>query len=800
MTTSSVRDYQGIGAPLRRVEDARFLAGRGRFVADIDLAGALACVLVRSPHAHAAIRRIDASAALASPGVVAAFTGADMAADNMAPMRPLWVIRSKDGSSMAEPPRFALARERVRHVGEPVAAVVAETLAQATDAAERLEVEYEPLAAVTEAREGQAAAAPQLHGCAPGNVCFRWARGDEGAVRAAFRSAAHLVAIDLVNNRLVGAAIEPRAVMGTVEPQSEKLTLYSSTQAPHHIRRQVTEQLGIPESALRVVSPDVGGGFGYKGKLYPEEGIIAWAARRLRRPVRWVASRVESFVADNQGRDHVTHAELALDPDGRFLALHVETLANLGAYVSTFGAAIPSAIYSALFAGGYRTPAIFVEVTGVFTNTTPTDAFRGAGRPEACYVLERLADRAAQKLGIDRAEIRRRNLIPPSAMPYKTPIGPTYDCGDFPKIFARTLALAGYDGFEKRRAQAARRGRLRGVGMACYVESSGVAPSRFVGALGARVGFYEAASIRIEPDGAVRAMLGTHNHGQGHATTFAQILSSRFGLPIEKIEVVEGDTDAVPHGTGTFGSRSIAVGGCALDRAADKIVAKGKLIAAHLLEASAGDVDFADGAFVITGTDRRVSFAAVAQAAYVPHNFPLETVEPGLQEIAVYDPPSFAFSNGTHVCELEIDPDTGRIEIVDFWGVDDIGTVINPMIVEAQIHGGLAQGIGQALLERCAYDGGGQPVCGSFMDYAVARADDLPSFVTECDESQPCTHNPLGAKGCGEAGAIGAPAAVISAALDALAPLGITDLEMPLTSEQVWRRIREAQVKSQQRK
>jgi aerobic carbon-monoxide dehydrogenase large subunit len=606
-----------------------------------------------------------------------------------------------------------------------------------------------------------------------------------------------VVAIDLVNNRLVGAAIEPRAVIGAVDPQSEKLTLYSSTQAPHHIRRQVTEQLGIAESALRVVSPDVGGGFGYKGKLYPEEGIIAWAARRLRRPVRWVASRAESFVADNQARDHLTHAELALAADGRFLALHVATFANLGAYVSTFGAAIPSAIYSALFAGGYRTPAIFVEVTGVFTNTTPTDAFRGAGRPEACYVLERLADCAAQKLGIDRAEIRRRNLIPSSAMPYKTPIGPTYDCGDFPKILARTLALADYDGFEKRRAQAARLGRLRGIGMACYVESSGVAPSRFAGALGARVGFYEAASIRVEPDGAVRAMLGTHNHGQGHATTLAQILSSRFGVPVEKIEVVEGDTDAVPHGTGTFGSRSIAVGGSALDRAAGKVIAKGKLIAAHLLEAAAGDVDFADGAFVIAGTDRQVSFAAVARAAYVPHNFPLETVEPGLQETAVYDPPSFAFSNGAHVCELEIDSDTGRIEIVGFWGVDDIGTVVNPMIVEGQIHGGLAQGIGQALLERCAYDGGGQLVSGSFMDYAVARADDLPPFVTECDESQPCTHNPLGAKGCGEAGSIGAPAAVVSAVLDALAPLGVTDLDMPLTSEQLWQRIRNARSEAQ---
>jgi aerobic carbon-monoxide dehydrogenase large subunit len=790
---SSVRNYQGIGAPLRRVEDRRFLTGRGRFVADIALPGALACAFVRSPHAHAAVRRIDTAGAAASPGVIAVFTGADMAADGMAPMRPLWAVRSRDGSPMAEPPRFALARDCVRHVGEPVAAVIAESLAQALDAAECIEVAYEPLPAVTDARDAQAPGAPQLHASAPGNVCFRWARGDEAAVAAAFRMAPHTVAVDLVNNRLVGAAIEPRAVMATTEPDGGKLTLYTSTQAPHHIRRQVTEQLGIPESALRVISPDVGGGFGYKGKLYPEEGCIAWAARRLGRPVRWVATRAESFVTDNQARDHLTHAELAFDAGGHFLALRVATFANLGAYVSTFGAAIPSAIYSALFAGGYRTPAIFVESTGVFTNTTPTDAFRGAGRPEACYVLERLADAAAGKLGLDRAEIRRRNLIPPTAMPYKTPIGPTYDCGDFPKVFARTLALAAYEGFAERRAAAARRGKLRGIGLACYVESSGVAPSRFAGINGARVGFYEAASIRVEPDGAVRAMLGTHNHGQGHATTLAQILSSRFGVAVEQVEVVEGDTDAVPHGTGTFGSRSIAVGGCALDRAADKVVAKGKLIAAHLMEAAADDVDFSDGAFVIAGTDRRVSFAEVARAAYVPHNFPLETVEPGLQETAVYDPPSFAFSNGAHVCELEIDPDTGRIELVGFWGVDDVGTVINPLIVDGQIHGGVAQGLGQALLEHCAYDGGGQLVSGSFMDYAVARADDLPLFVTECDESQPCTHNPLGAKGCGEAGSIGAPAAVVSAALDALSPLGVTHLEMPLTSEQVWRRIREVQ-------
>jgi aerobic carbon-monoxide dehydrogenase large subunit len=785
------RSFQGIGAPLRRVEDRRFLLGRGKFVADIDLPGALDCVLVRSPHAHARIRAIDVSAAIATPGVVAVFTGADMAADGVLPMRPLWVIRSRDGKEMAQPPRYALARGSVRHVGEPVVAVIAQTRDAAADAAERVAVDYEALPAVTDARAAQAPAAPQLHEAAPHNVCFCWARGDEAAVRAVFQTAPHKVAIDLVNNRLVGAAIEPRAAFATIEPGTGRLTLVSATQAPHHIRKQVTEQLGMPESALRVVSPDVGGGFGYKGKLYPEEALVTWAAQRLSRPVRWVATRAESFLADNQARDHLTHAELALDAEGHFLALHVQTFAALGAYLSTFGANIPSAIYTALFAGGYRTPAIFVEVTGVFTNTTQTDAYRGAGRPEACYVLERLADRAAAKLDLDRAEIRRRNFIPPAAMPYKTPIGPTYDCGDFPKIFARVLEVSDYAGFAKRRAEAARRGRLRGIGMACYVESSGVAPSRFAGMLGARVGFYEAASIRIGPDGAVRAALGTHNHGQGHATTFAQIIASRLGVPVEHIEIVEGDTGEVPQGTGTFGSRSIAIGGSALDRAADKIVAKGKLIAAHLLETAPGDIDFTDGAFTVAGTDRRVAFADVAQAAYAAHNLPPD-MEPGLQDTAVYDPPNFAFSNGAHVCEIEIDPDTGRIELIGFWAVDDIGTVINPMIVDGQIHGGIAQGIGQGMLERCAYDDGGQLVSGSFMDYAIARADDLPSFVTECDESQPCTHNPLGAKGCGEAGSIGSPAALVGAALDALGHLGVTDLEMPLTPERVWQAIRTA--------
>jgi carbon-monoxide dehydrogenase large subunit len=772
-----------------RKEDARFLTGRGRFVADLVFPGELHCAFVRSPHAHARIRGIDGKAAQRMPGVAAIFTGADMELDKIGPMRSLWPLKMADGRMMAEPPRWALARGAVRHVGEAVAIVIAESREAAADAAERVEVDYAPLAAVTSAREALGAKAPQLHREAPGNLCFRWTRGDAAAVEAAFARAAHVAKIDLVNHRIAGAAIEPRSVIGV--PEASGFTLYAATQVPHHVRRLVTEQLGIPEGAIRVVSPDVGGGFGYKGKHYPEETVVTWVARRLGRPVKWIAGRNESFLSDNQARDHVTRAELALGADGAFLGLKVSTVANLGAYVSTVGAAIPSAIYSALLAGLYRTPAIHIEVVGVFTNTLPTDAYRGAGRPEACYVLERLADRAARELGFDRAEIRRRNLIPRAAMPYKTPIGPTYDSGDFPAIFAQALAASDYAGFAGRRDAARARGCLAGIGLACYLESSGVAPSRLAGIMGARAGFFEAAEIRVEPDGGVRALLGTHNHGQGHATSFAQILSDRLGVPLAKIDIVEGDTAAVPYGTGTFGSRSIAVGGSALDRAAMKVVAKGRKIAAHLLEAAEGDIEFARGAFRVAGTDRALAFAEVARAAYIPHNYPLEKLEPGLVESAFYDPPNFAFSNGAHVCEIEIDPDTGIVRIGRYTAVDDVGTVINPIIVEGQVHGGLAQGIGQALLERCVYDDG-QLLSASFLDYAMPRADDLPNFVSRFDQRQPCTHNPLGAKGCGESGTIGAPAAVVSAVLDALAPLGVGDIEMPLTPERVWRAMKAA--------
>ena len=781
----------GIGASVLRLEDKRFLTGRGNYVSDRDVPGALHCRFVRSDRAHAEILEIETSAARAVPGVAAVLTGADMAADGIGSMPCLWKIPTRDGTPMAEPPRWALARSRVRHVGEPVAAVLAESQAAADDAAELVEIRYGPLPAAIGSRDALGAESA-LHEEAPGNVCYVWSRGDEAAVARALESAARTVEIDIYNNRIAGAALEPRAAIATYDPIAGTVTLYDTTQAVHLVRRSVAAQLGLADRQVRVVSPDVGGGFGYKGKHYPEEIAVCWAARRLGRPVRWVGSRSEAFVTDTQARDHRTRARLALDGDGRFLGLRVDTVADLGAYLSTFGAAIPSAIYSALLAGVYGTPAVCVEVTGVFTNTVPTDAYRGAGRPEACYILERLADRAAAATGVDPIEIRRRNLIPGDAMPYKTPIGPTYDCGDFPRIMERALESAGHDGFAGRRVASEAAGRLRGIGIACFVESSGVAPSRLAGAMGARVGFFESAEIRVDREGCVQALLGTHNHGQGHATTFAQILSTHFGVPLDRVEIVEGDTGAVPFGTGTFGSRSIAVGGSALHRAADRVLEKAGEIAAHMLEAAPGDIAFEDGAFSVAGTDRSVTFEAVAERAHVPHDFPHETLEPGLVASAFYDPPNFAFSNGAHVVEVEIDPETGTTTIADYRVVDDVGTVINPMIVEGQIHGGLAQGIGQAMMEDVVYDGeSGQPLAGSFMDYAMPRADDLPDFVSELDETQPCTHNPLGAKGCGESGSIGAPAALVAAVLDALAPFGVTDIGMPLTPERVWRAMEE---------
>jgi carbon-monoxide dehydrogenase large subunit len=770
-------------APPRR-EDARLITGRGRYVADIDLPGQLHCAFVRSPHAHARVLSIDSGAALGLPGVRAVLRGAEMAADGVGTMRCLWPVQGVNGPAI-EPPRWGLARDRVRHVGEPVALVVAGTRAQAEDAAEQVAVEYEALPALTTAAAALAKGAVALHDEAPGNLCYRYERGQRDAAEAAFAGAAHVTRLSLTNQRLAGCALEPRGVLAA--PQGAGLLVYSATQVPHHLRRLIAEQLGIAEDLLRVVAPDVGGGFGYKGKYYPEEIVLAWAARRLQLPLRWIASRGESFISDLQGRDHVTQAALALDADGRFLGVRVHTRVNLGAYVSTMGSAVSSVVYSGLLSGMYRIPALHAVIEGVFTSTVPTDAYRGAGRPEACYVLERLIDAAARELGIGRAELRRRNLIPLAAMPYASSAGPVYDCGDFPRVFERALALADHAGFKARQRAALAQGRYLGLGMACFVESSGVGPSKMALAVGSRVSLEEHAELALAPDGSLTAVVGTQNHGQGHETVFSQILGARLGVAPGAIRVVEGDTGRIAQGTGTFGSRSAAVGGSALLRAADALVARGKALLAGAWGVPQEDVGFSaapQGRF--HAGSRHADFAQLA------------LLSPRLAARGRFDPEAFAFSNGVHLCEVEVDTDSGRVTLLRYSAVDDVGNIIHPTIVEGQLHGGVVQGLGQGLREACVHDPEtGQPLAGSFMDYGLLRAHDLPArFDSENDESQPYGLNPLGAKGAGEAGAIAAPAALVSAVLDALRPLGVMDLEMPLTPPRVWAAIQAARARS----
>lgn len=782
----------GIGAPVRRKEDFRFLTGQGTYVDDINRPGQLHAVFLRSPHAHARLRGIDKTAAAAAPGVIAVFTGADMAADNVGSLPCGWLIHSRDGKPMVEPPHPPLAVERVRYVGDHVAVVVAETRRQAQDAAELIDIDYEPLPAVASITEAMKPNAPQVWEQAPGNLCYDWEIGDRAAVDAAFAKAHHVTRLELVNNRLIPNAIEPRAAIGDYDPATGEHTLYTTTQNPHVIRLLMGAfVLHIPEHKLRVVAPDVGGGFGSKIFHYAEEAVVTWAAAKLRRPVKWVADRSESFVSDAHGRDHVTTAELALDQEGRFLAMRIDTLANLGAYLSTFAPSIPTYLYATLLAGEYKTPAIYCNVRALFTNTAPVDAYRGAGRPEATYVVERLVDAAARDLNMDPAEIRRRNFIPPDAFPYQTPVALLYDSGNYAGTLEMALKASDYAGFGARRAEAERRGRLRGIGLSAYIEACGIAPSAVAGALGARAGLYESAQVRVHPTGSVTVFTGTHSHGQGHETTFAQVVADRLGIPVANVEIVHGDTNKIAFGMGTYGSRSLAVGGSALAKALDKIETKAKKIAAHMLEASEADIELKDGRLTVAGTDRSLSFGEIALQAYVPHNFPHEELEPGLDEQAFYDPKNFTFPAGCHVCEVEIDPETGVTEIVRFAAADDFGNVVNPMIVEGQVHGGIVQGVGQALLERCVYDERGQLVTGSYMDYCMPRASDVPSFEV-LTQSTPCPHNPLGVKGCGEAGAIAAPPAVMNAIINALAPLGVRHLDMPATPEKVWKAIREA--------
>ena len=774
-----------IGQSLKRREDQRFLTGAGQYTDDVTLPGQTYGVFLRSPHAHARIRGIKLDAALKAPGVLKIFTGADLADAKVGGLPCGWLIHSKDGTPMKEPPHPVLAQGKVRHVGDQVALVVAETYLQAKDAAELIEVDYDELPAVVDPASADKAGA-LVHDDVPGNTCYDWGHGNKDAVDAAFAKAANVTRLDIINNRLIPNAMEPRAANAVYTKHDESYTLYVANQNPHVERLLMCAfVLGLPESKVRVIAPDVGGGFGSKIFLYAEETALVWASKRVGRPIKWTAERSESFLTDAHGRDHVTTAELATDAQGTFLALRVKTIANMGAYLSTFASSVPTILYATLLAGQYRTPAIYCEVKAVFTNTAPVDAYRGAGRPEATYVVERIVEQAARDLKMDPAAIRRKNFI--TEFPYATPVGLTYDTGDYAAHLDRAMEMADVKGFPARRQASQANGKLRGLGYACYIEACGLAPSNIAGALGARAGLFEAGEVRVHPTGTVTVFTGSHSHGQGHETTFAQIVAAKLGIPPGNVEIVHGDTGRVPFGMGTYGSRSLAVGGTAIVKAVDKIIAKGKKIAAHLLEAADTDIEFENGEFKVAGTDKKVPFGSVALTAYVPHNYPLDKLEPGLNENAFYDPTNFTYPAGSYVCEVEVDPQTGRSKIESFVAVDDFGNIVNPMIVEGQVQGGIAQGLGQAMLEGCTYDPqSGQLLTGSYMDYAMPRATDLPNFNIS-NVVTPCTHNPLGVKGCGEAGAIGSPAAYMNALTDAL---GVKDVPMPATAERVWRAAR----------
>jgi carbon-monoxide dehydrogenase large subunit len=773
----------GIGAAVRRKEDQRFLTGRGHYTDDINRPGQLYAWFLRSPHAHATITRIDVSAARRAPGVVAVYTGADTAADKVGGPICGWVVKDKNGNPHKAPAHPVLAVDTVRYVGDHVAAVIAESPAAARDAGEAIEVEYQVKPAVVDTGKALQPGAAQVHADVPGNLCYDWELGDATATAAAFAKAAHVTKLDLINNRLIPNAMEPRAAIGDYDAGSDHLTCWSTSQNPHVLRLILCAFiLGLPEHKVRVIAPDVGGGFGSKIFCYSDEVLCCWASKKLKRPVKWTAERSEAFLSDAHGRDHVTHAELAMDKDGKFLGLKVETIACMGAYLSTFATAVPTYLYGTLLAGQYTTPAIHVSVKAAFTHTAPVDAYRGAGRPEATFVIERLVDVAARELKLDPAELRRRNFVKPDQFPYQTPVALTYDSGNYAATLDAALKLIDYKGFPARRADSQKRGKLRGIGLSAYIEACGLAPSAVVGSLGAGVGQWESAQIRFNATGTVLVFTGSHSHGQSHETTFAQVVSDKLGIPIEHIEVIHGDTEKVPMGMGTYGSRSLAVGGSALTKAADKLIAKGRKIAAHLMEAAVDDIAYNAGVFRVTGTDKTKTMAEVAFAAYVPFNYPAD-LEPGFEESAFYDPSNFTYPAGVHIAEVEVDPETGIVQVVDWAAVDDFGNVVNPMVVEGQVHGGIAQGIGQALLERCVYDPeSGQLLTGSYMDYTMPRADDLPSFKIGMTHT-PCPHNPLGVKGCGEAGAIASPAALINAVTDAL---GVKHIDMPATPEKVW--------------
>ena len=779
----------GIGASTKRREDIRFLTGRGAYTDDIALAGQAHAVFVRSQVAHGRIRSIDTRAALAMPGVLAVFTGEDFKDVGGNPAG--WLINSRDGTPMREPKRPVLAHGKVRHVGDAYAAVVAETLAQARDAAEAIVADIEELPAIIDMRTAVADASIRVHEEIPDNLCFDWGWIEDNSAKVdeVIRTAPHVTRLELVNNRLVPNAMEPRASTGEYFPGTGDYKLTTTSQNPHLTRLLVAAfVLGIPENKLTVVAPDVGGGFGSKIYHYGEEALVLAAARKLGRPVRWTAERSESFLTDAHGRDHVTKIEIASTKDGEFLAFRTETMANVGAYLSNFATVTPTFLHGTLMAGNYRVPHAYVNVKAVFTNTAPVDAYRGAGRPEATYSIERCIDKLARELGLDPILVRRKNFIQPSQFPYTTPVGLVYDTGNYDAVMDRLEAIADIKGFASRRKASEAKGLLRGLGINAYIEACGIAPSHLVGVLGARVGLYDAATVRVNATGNIQVMTGAHSHGQGHETAFAQVVADRLGVPESSVEIVHGDTSKIPFGMGSYGSRSLAVCGSAIVKSVDKIIAKGKKIAAHMLEAAEGDIVFEDGAFTVAGTDRKKTFGEIAFSAYVPHNYPLETLEPGLEETSFYDPANFTYPAGAYACEVEVDPETGKVTICAFSAADDFGNVINPMIVEGQVHGGIGQGIGQALLENCAYDANGQLVTASYMDYAMPRADDVPFYAVDHSAQTPCTHNPLGVKGCGEAGAIGSPPAVVNAVIDALQSGGhrVAHIDMPVSPARVW--------------
>ncbi len=779
----------GIGASVKRTEDKRFLMGIGTYTDDISVTGQTYAVFVRSPHAHATIKGIDVSKAGAMPGIVRILTGADFALDELGGLICGWTVHSKDGSEMAQPPHPALAHEKVRYVGDQVAIVIAETETAARDGAEAVEVDYDVHDAVVDPAAAILDGAPQIHEEAPGNLCYDWEIGDKAVTDQAFADASHISKIAVTNNRLVPNAMEPRAAIGSYDKGTESYTLHTTSQNPHVARLILSAFIGIaPEHKLRVIAPDVGGGFGSKIFVYAEETVCLWASKYVDRPIKWTAGRDEAFLSDAHGRDHVSSAEMAMDADGKFLGLRVSTIANMGAYLSTFASAVPTYLYGTLLSGQYVIPGIYAEVKAVFTNTTVVDAYRGAGRPEATYILETLVNKAARDLDLSPAELRRRNFIKPDQFPYETPVILEYDVGDYDASLDLAEELVDVSGFTARRAVSEKAGKLRGLGLSTYIEACGIAPSQAVGSLGAGVGLWESAKVQFNATGSVTIYTGSHSHGQGHETTFAQIVSDKLGVPFEDIDVVHGDTDKVQFGMGTYGSRSVAVGGSAIVKASNKIVEKAHRIAAHMMEAHVDDVEFQAPDFVVSGTDKTMSIQEIAFEAYVPHNMPTNEFEPGLTETAFYDPNNFTFPAGAHLCEVEVDPDTGVVDIVKFVAVDDFGNVINPMIVEGQVHGGIAQGIGQALLEHGIYDREtGQLITGSYMDYAMPRADDLPSYTVGMTKTE-CPSNPLGVKGCGEAGAIAAPPAIMNAIIDAI---GTDDIAMPATPQAIWRALRD---------